>query len=62
MENFKNMIDDLGYDVLGLEKVLYATGVLSLGVCGPSSCDGGCSGGCWQCSPNCQNGGVVKKE
>ncbi len=58
MQNLSDGLEDLGYDLVGLEAITYnVIDPDSKADCGPKSCDGGCSGGCHTCKPGCSSGG-----
>ncbi len=58
MEELAVKLDLLGFDLAGLEDVVYSSGIVIPPVtCQPNgSCEMGCSGGCAQCYPGCQIG------
>ncbi len=52
MSKDKNQLNELGYDVLGLSKIIYAPVDSLLG----DSCDGGCTIQCVSCKSKKKNG------
>jgi hypothetical protein len=58
MDALSSKINNLGYDLLDLDSIVYLS--LDPGQtvnCTDGSCDGGCFNGCTSCKPCCNTGG-----
>jgi len=59
MKELAGQFDLLGFDLMGLDNLVYFSGsdILPPPVdCPGDVCTGGCQNGCWQCKPDCQIG------
>jgi hypothetical protein len=55
MSQLKKEFSVLGFDLLGLDNLIYATEPEEPAECSGGSCDGGCTNGCYRCKPGSKN-------
>lgn len=57
MNDLAIKFDLLGFDLTGLDNMVYSGDPLPPKECTTGVCDNGCQNGCSQCQPGCQLGG-----